>query len=216
LGNGPLLRLLIAGDSAAAGVGAATQSLALSGQLVAQLSQHYTVQWTLEAVNGLDTPGLIAHLQNLPQRGYDVVVLSNGVNDVTALRTPSQWLPLQAKLAALINTRFDPGLLIHCALPPMHAFTALPQPLRWFMGRWASEMNRRLTLSLPPAQARRQMHWPFPGEGVVSEGLASDGFHPGPKAYAVWAQSLGQFIIDAQGQWAVRPDSREKGHVPDK
>jgi hypothetical protein len=64
-GHGPLLRLLIAGDSAAAGVGSNSQEEALCGQLVQRLSQRYSVQWQLRAVSGLDSPGLEAMLVSL-------------------------------------------------------------------------------------------------------------------------------------------------------
>ncbi|MEO1603455.1 MAG: SGNH/GDSL hydrolase family protein, partial [Pseudomonadota bacterium] len=49
VGEGPPLRLLVLGDSSAAGVGAATQSDALVGQLVAQLSPEYRTAWTVIA-----------------------------------------------------------------------------------------------------------------------------------------------------------------------
>ena len=91
-GQGPLLRLLIAGDSAAAGVGASSQDDALCGKLVSRLSQHCNVEWRLVAVNGLDSPGLLGLLEETPEHRYDVVVLSIGVNDVTSLRSPSEWL----------------------------------------------------------------------------------------------------------------------------
>lgn len=191
-GRGPLLRVLIAGDSAAAGVGAPSQHEALSGQLVSRLSQHHTVQWCLMAVNGLDSPGLLRLLEETPVDRFDVVVLSIGVNDVTGLRSPSEWLQWQSRLAKSVEHRFEPGLLIHSALPPMHGFTALPQPLRWFMGRWALEMNRRLATSLA-GQARRVLHSPF--LGAAAHGLAADGFHPGPLGYSLWAQGLSQLIL---------------------
>lgn len=52
-GMGPNLRLLIAGDSAAAGVGVNSQDHALCGQLVQQLSQRFTVTWQLKALTEL-------------------------------------------------------------------------------------------------------------------------------------------------------------------
>ena len=58
-GHGSLIRLLVAGDSGAAGVGAPTQDQALCGHLVRRLSRHHTVQWCVLAVNGLDSPGLL-------------------------------------------------------------------------------------------------------------------------------------------------------------
>jgi hypothetical protein len=58
-GSGPLLRLLIAGDSAAAGVGAPTQDDALSGHLVSSLAGCLRVQWKLFAYTGATTADLI-------------------------------------------------------------------------------------------------------------------------------------------------------------
>jgi lysophospholipase L1-like esterase len=191
-GQGPLLRLLIAGDSAAAGVGAASQDDALSGRLVERLRPHFTVEWRLLAINGLDSPGLVKLLEEAPADRFDVVVLSIGVNDVTSLRSPSQWLQWQDQLANVIQSRFKPQLLIHSAIPPMHGFTALPQPLRWFMGRWATEMNRRLDVRLS-GKTERIQHWPF--REAATEGLAADGFHPGPVGYDIWAEGLSKVIL---------------------
>jgi len=190
-GQGPLLRLLIAGDSAAAGVGAASQDDALSGRLVERLRPHFTVEWRLLAINGLDSPGLVKLLEEAPADHFGVVVLSIGVNDVTSLRSPSQWLQWQDQLANVIQSRFKPQLLIHSAIPPMHGFTALPQPLRWFMGRWATEMNRRLDAQLS-GKTERILHWPF--QEAAAEGLAADGFHPGPVGYDIWAEGLSKVI----------------------
>ena len=140
-GCGPLLRLLVAGDSGAAGVGAPTQDQALCGQIVRCLSPHRTVQWCVLAANGLDSPGLLTLLENAPCVRFDVVVLSMGANDATNLCAPRHWARWQTRLAELIELRFAPDLLVHSAVPPMHACLALPQPLRWFMGRWARQMN---------------------------------------------------------------------------
>jgi lysophospholipase L1-like esterase len=191
-GQGPRLRLLIAGDSAAAGVGAASQDDALSGRLVERLRPHFTVEWRLLAINGLDSPGLVKLLEEAPADRFDVVVLSIGVNDVTSLRSPSQWMQWQDQLANVIQLRFKPQLLIHSAIPPMHGFTALPQPLRWFMGRWALEMNRRLDARLS-GKTERILHWPF--QEAAAEGLAADGFHPGPVGYDIWAEGLSKVIL---------------------
>ena len=120
-GYGSLVRLLVAGDSGAAGVGAATQEQALCGQLVRHLSQHHTVQWCVLAVNGLDSPGLLQLLKESPPARFDVVVLSMGANDATGLCAPLQWALWQHRLAELIADRFKPKLLVHSAVPPMHA-----------------------------------------------------------------------------------------------
>jgi lysophospholipase L1-like esterase len=184
--------VLLAGDSGAAGVGVSSQDQALCGQLVTRLAKHYTVEWCLLAVNGLDSPGLVELLEGVPDSRYDVVVISMGANDVTSLCAPQRWLAWQNQLATLILQRFAPILLVHSAVPPMHACTALPQPLRWFIGRWALEMNRLLSNRLS-GQLRRSMHW-HP-ETTTSTGLAVDGMHPSSSGYALWAESLYAHIL---------------------
>ena len=193
-GQGPSLRLLIAGDSAAAGVGAASQDAALCGQLVQSLSQQFTVTWQLKAITGLDSPGLESMLETVTSEPLDVVVLSIGVNDVTSLMSPQSWVDWQERLAESVISRHSPKLLIHSAVPPMHGFSALPQPLRWFLGRWAQEMNSRLDLSVK-GETRKFFQWPV--HRAVSDGLATDGFHPGAAGYAAWAQGLSELIVGA-------------------
>lgn len=191
-GRGPRLRLLVAGDSGAAGVGAPTQEQALCGQLVRCLGQHHTVHWCVLAANGLDSAALLKLLEDTPSAQFDVVVLSIGANDATGLLSPLRWARWQSRLAALIDHRFEPALLVHSAVPPMHACLALPQPLRWFMGRWAQQMNQALAGMLP-AHAGRIMHW-HP-ETTTTRGMAVDGIHPSSEGYAAWAEALSPHIL---------------------
>jgi lysophospholipase L1-like esterase len=203
-GQGSLVRLLVAGDSGAAGVGAASQEQALCGQLVRRLSRHHTVEWCVLAINGLDSPGLLSLLQDSPAARFDVVVLSIGANDATGLCAPLQWTQWQHRLADLIIQRFEPGLLVHSAVPPMHACMALPQPLRWFMGRWAQQMNTTLAGHLvgqlvdPRRHTLRTLHR-HPAS-TTSAGMAVDGMHPSHEGYAVWADGLSRHILAAQAQ----------------
>ncbi len=194
-GHGSLVRLLVAGDSGAAGVGAPTQDQALCGHLVQRLSRHHKVEWCVLAVNGLDSPGLLKLLQDAPPARFDVVVLSMGANDATGLCAPLQWARWQARLAELIDLRFAPALLVHSAVPPMHACLALPQPLRWFMGRWARQMNQSLA-GLLDEQVGRAMHW-HP-ETTTTAGMAADGIHPSSEGYEAWAEGLSRRILAAQ------------------
>ncbi len=199
-GQGSKVRLLVAGDSGAAGVGAGSQEQALCGQLVRRLSRHHTVEWSVLAVNGLDSPGLLSLLQQSPSARFDVVVLSIGANDATGLCAPRQWTQWQHRLAELINSRFQPGLLVHSAVPPMHACMALPQPLRWFMGRWARQMNNMLAGQLAdlPQRALRTLHR-HPAS-TTTAGMAADGVHPSADGYALWADGLSRHILATTAQ----------------
>jgi lysophospholipase L1-like esterase len=159
------------------------------------------VQWCVLAVNGLDSPGLLSLLQAAPCERFDVVVLSMGANDATRLCAPRRWARWQTRLAELIDLRFAPALLVHSAVPPMHACMALPQPLRWFMGAWARQMNQSLAGQLAE-QVGRTMHW-HP-ESTTTAGMAEDGIHPSADGYAAWADGLSRRILDARAPRAGR------------
>ncbi len=184
VGQGAPLRLLVAGDSAAAGVGAASQDEAVAGRLVEQLSARRAVDWRLEARTGYTTADAHAHLAAQPADHFDVVVLSLGVNDVTRGIGRARWLARQSALVDLLQARFSPRAILFTALPPMHLFPALPQPLRWYLGARARDFNAALADWLP---RRPGCHLVAPDFRPDPAHIASDGFHPGPAAYTAWA-----------------------------
>lgn len=190
-GTGPLLRLLVAGDSAAAGVGAATQDEALAGRLVAALASRRALEWRLEATTGDTTAQAHARLATLGPARFDVVVLSLGVNDVTAGVGRGRWRAQQEALAELVQERFAPRALLFTAVPPMHLFPALPQPLRWYLGARARDFNATLADWLP---RRPGCHLVAPDFDPDPAHMAADGFHPGPGAYAAWAAQVARDI----------------------
>lgn len=190
-GQGAPLRLLVTGDSAAAGVGSAHQDEALAGRLVAALAPHFRVSWVLEAQTGRTTADALAHLQSLPEASFDVVVTSLGVNDVTGGVGVAPWLQRQRELVALLQVRFGARHVLLSALPPMHEFPALPQPLRWYLGAQARRFNAGLGAWAPAQPGCRFVRPEFV---AVAGAMASDGFHPGPAAYAQWAQHLAEEI----------------------
>ena len=81
VGQGPGLRLLILGDSAAAGVGVATQDDALAGHLPRALAQDRTVHWRLAARCGATTASTLTRLMALDAEPFDVVLIAVGIND---------------------------------------------------------------------------------------------------------------------------------------
>ncbi|MGE8066454.1 SGNH/GDSL hydrolase family protein [Pseudomonas sp. NPDC089569] len=190
-GDGEVMRLLILGDSAAAGVGAATQGEALSGQLVSRLGKHYRVCWRLWARSGLDSQALLHMLGQHAAQTFDVALLCIGVNDVTGTLSCDQWIARQRELMDLLPDKFGVKLIVVSPLPPMHLFPALPQPLRWYLGNRASRFNAHLT-----ELTSRQDHCTMLTTRLapVAGAMARDGFHPGPAIYSVWADDAAQVI----------------------
>lgn len=185
IGKGKLLRLLIVGDSAAAGVGAEYQEQALMGQLAETLSQKYKVDWKLLAKSGVTTSESTDMVAEQEKQSIDVIVTSLGVNDITSNLSVTNWLKQQQTFISLLRERFDNPQILVTKVPPMHQFPALPQPLRGYLGERARQFNHHLTQWIETQQDCQLIE--INGE-LINEHMASDGFHPGPKGYKYWAE----------------------------
>lgn len=194
-GRGQRLRLLVVGDSAAAGVGAVHQREALVGQLAAELASTYEVSWLLIAKTGFTTADLLAHLQQQRSQHFDIAVVSLGVNDVTRRVAVGHWLKQQQELVELLATKFGVQKVLLSGVPPMGHFKALPQPLRWYVGLYAKQFNRQLKKNFDNHAYGFVVS---PNARFESAFLAKDGFHPSPLAYQRWAKTVTQEILRQQ------------------
>ena len=190
-GSGKRARILILGDSAAAGVGVAHQEQALTGLLVAALSPEYFVEWRLEAVSGDTTAATLERLAGLEGGEYDFAVTSLGVNDVVAGDGIRRWTRQQKHLRSLLRKKFGVSRMMISGLPPVGRFPALPQPLRWYLGRRSRQLDARLERDL-----RSEVDVTYLGLGFINDMclMAEDGFHPGPGIYRGWADAVVQVI----------------------
>lgn len=193
-GQGDPLSLLILGDSAAAGVGVETQQDALSGAIMSQLKNEYTLQWKLHAKTGDTTKQVYQAVQQLEHKKYDIVITSIGVNDVTKLTSAKSWIKQQKQLFTQIQKQFQPKLIIVSGVPPMQHFPALPNPLAWLFGKYAEQMNQILQQWLAPQSQFRFIQYDIESFQAMDLPMASDGFHPSKEIYAIWGQQVATLI----------------------
>jgi lysophospholipase L1-like esterase len=196
VGRGWPLRLLIAGDSSAAGVGVAHQRDALAGHLARTLAAEARarVQWRLVARSGVTSAQCIALLDEAhaaqPLQA-DLAVLVLGVNDVVD-QVPSQRAV--AAREALANRLRNVHGVAHVAfapLPPVHRFPGLPQPLRWVAG--ADARRHDDALRTWAAQRGDVSHVPI-DYALGARAMARDGFHPGAEVYRACGESIGRHL----------------------
>jgi lysophospholipase L1-like esterase len=192
IGTGPTLRLLILGDSAAAGVGVSSQADALSGQLSEQLAANFHTDWQLWAKNGHTSQDILALLNTKLAEPFDVVLISIGVNDITSGLSQAAWLKQQTWLIEKLTTIFSAKHIIYSSLPPMHHFPALPQPLRWVLGERAKQFNAALQQLV-----EQHPHCQFMPNDIPMQAhfMASDGFHPSATSYTIWAKQVAQLLL---------------------
>jgi lysophospholipase L1-like esterase len=193
VGEGDTLCLVALGDSIVAGVGVATTARALPAMLSAALAGRLgcKVCWYSHGHNGARTDDLLE--TELPQRwrAAGLLVISNGLNDVTAGSPLNHFLSAKNALYSRLRTLAPRALIAQLGIPPLGHFPALPQPLRFVLGQRAGLFDRALAALIEPTE--QVIHLPF--TDIPAPGLfAADGYHPGPRAVAIWAKSLAEEI----------------------
>lgn len=196
VGRGTPLRLLMLGDSSAAGVGVERQSRALAGVLPAVLSQlgGVKVRWRLLAKSGITSAQCLEMLEANGPFEAEVAVVVLGVNDVVE-QVPSQRA-VAAREAITNRLRNAHGVahVVFAPLPPVHRFPGLPQPLRWVAGRDA----RRHDAAVAQWAATREDVSHVPIDLPLNAGvMAADGFHPGEAVYRVCGTVLAEHIAES-------------------
>ncbi len=204
-GDGPPLRVLLLGDSSAAGVGVSDQSEALSGQLLDGLSPHFTVEWALEAKTGRTTRQMFKRLVKMPAAQYDIAVTALGVNDITKRASRENWLEDTELMWDLLHSKFGVRQIYVSGIPQIGQFPLLPPVLRWILGR----QGRRYDAGLAQLAARRADCFHIPADLPLHGLMSKDGFHPGPQVYAAWAARLADHILPHYTALQAKPAQTE-------
>jgi lysophospholipase L1-like esterase len=187
----PCLRVLVVGDSSAAGVGIDRQENALAAQAAALLAQRTgaPVAWQLVAKSGINTSEALDLVASSELGAADVLVTALGVNDVTSQRSPRQFVADYGALVDHVIRRAGVKAVIVTGVPPMHVLPAAPQPLRWYLGEYAKRLDSGLQswIRTKDRFAYISLRW-----AAKPEDMARDGYHPGASQHRQWAQLVAE------------------------
>lgn len=207
-GEGPIrLRMLIVGDSSAAGVGVRTQDEALAPQLARAVADNLSVtsqragrgpsavSWQLVAATGLTAHQALTAMAATKLYPAELLVTVLGVNDVINGTAPADWLRDLDAIRGHARHRAKVRHTVHCAPPRMDLMPVFPQPLRWVLGASAERLDAALRRHVRQAHRRTRFVLPFdPSQEDPREWLAADGFHPNAALYRRWASELADHI----------------------
>jgi len=180
------LRLLFVGDSTMAGVGVRQQTEALASLTASNVAKQLnrSVSWQLVAKSGVNTSHARSLLECTNVIPADVLITALGTNDVICQTPPRRFIEDLKRLLAMLRVPTGASFTVVNGLPPLHITPALPQPLRWYFGRYAHLLDSQLRqwVGLKRDMAFVSLQW-----ASDTSKLAEDGFHPGPALYEAWA-----------------------------
>ena len=186
------LRLLVIGDSTAAGVGVDHADLGLGGRLAEALAARTgrPVHWRAAGRNGATAADLVRHyLKPALAEPTDLVFLTIGANDALALRSARAFRRDVRHIIERTFAAHPEAALLMSSLPAFFRFALLPDPLRRSLYRHSQALEREAR-ALIAAHPRAHMSPPPP---PYTEGFfASDDFHPSAIGYKDWAD----FAVD--------------------
>lgn len=189
-GDGPdQARVVLLGDSVAAGVGLPDHRVSIAGQVAQGLAARRggTVRWDVVARSGLTAGGVARLLVSADLTDVDVVVISVGVNDTKNLHSQSRWRREVSGLLDVAVVAAPDAAVFVLALPPMEQCPALPRPLADVLGA----RSRRMDAVLRSVVAGRpRVGYVAPDADGVEGLFAEDGFHPSARLHALAAEAV--------------------------
>ncbi len=194
-GRGEPLRLVVLGESTVAGVGAAAHDRALSGCVASSLARATgrPVRWRAFGRSGASAREAMELVSLVGSEPADAVVIALGVNDTLRFRPPGAWAADVTRLVDAVRARVGTAPVVLAGVPPMHAFPALPQPLRAVLGARARRLDA--ALARLPARLPAVRHVPM-RLGPAAHLFCADGFHSSEAGYAIWGERLGEELAE--------------------
>ncbi len=198
-GAGRPLRLLLVGDSTAAGVGASSTATSVGGRLAAALAAGgRRVELSSVAVSGSRAADLRGQLTRaLHGAAPDVAVVLIGANDATHL---SRLGTVRRDLTDAVRRLRGAGVrVVVGSCPDLGAARAFPQPLR-LVAAWrgrgvaAAEDAAAATAGARVVDLGRATGPAFRADPRT---LSRDRFHPSDRGYRLWAQALAPAVLAA-------------------
>lgn len=196
-GDNSPIRLVVLGESTVAGVGVDYHEQAITGQVAQALAQRTgcMVQWRALGCNGFTAQKVEQNLvPQLSSNDADIVVIALGVNNTNRLHSSQRWSAELDSLIQAVRQRLPNVPIAISAVPPMHNFPVLPQPLRRFLGERAQALDNATGVLIAPMTDIIHVSFP-PNMTVTPEYFCEDRFHPSAKGYSVWGEHLAEAIV---------------------
>lgn len=191
-------RLLVLGESTAAGVGARTHDRALAGQFSRFLAEKIgrSVEWHVVGRSGITVAETIRELvPRIPDKRFDYIMLALCGNEVLKLRSPRTFRRDMRRLIAILREAHPESAVFITNAPAVRLSPILPPTIKFVLGNLSALHDRNARQFT--AQMDRVYYFHQPTH--VPEDFFADGLHPSEAGYRDWSRGMIEFFTDHYG-----------------
>ncbi len=193
------VKLLVLGESTAAGMGARTHETALAGQFSRFLGEkiNKSVEWHVVGRSGITIKETIDELvPRIPGEKFDYILLALCGNEVLKLRSPISFRRDMTKLLSILHEKNPNATFFITNAPAVRLSPVLPNPIKFILGHLSAlhDANAREFT----AEMTNVFYFHQPTE--VPADFWADGIHPSEKGYTAWSKRMIEFFADKY-QW---------------
>lgn len=188
------VKLLVIGESTAAGVGARTHEAALAGQFARFLSRKIgkTVNWNVIGKSGITVRETINELvPKIPDENFDYIVVALCGNEVLKLRSPRNFRHDMLEFLGILREKNPEAVVFITNAPAIRLSPVLPQPIKFILGHLSALHDKNIREFTAPMP--NILYFPQPTE--VVEDFFADGIHPSEKGYTLWSERMVETLL---------------------
>jgi lysophospholipase L1-like esterase len=188
-------KLLVLGESTAAGVGARTHETALAGQFARFLSVKLgkTVHWKVIGRSGITVAETIQELvPKIPDEKFDYILIALCGNEVLKLRSPRSFRRNMTELLGILREKNADATFFITNAPTVHLSPVLPFPIKFILGHLSALHDKNAKEFT--AEMKNVFYFHQPTE--VPEDFFADGIHPSEMGYTVWSKRMIEFFTE--------------------
>ncbi len=190
LGHGEReLRVIVLGDSVAAGYAVPHHRATVAGALAGRLADRFaaTVTWQVVATTGATAGEAVGLVDPETFGAADLVFISIGVNDTKNLHSAARFRGELSALLDAVLAAAPRALVAVLGIPPLEQLPALPRPLADVMG-WRGRAFDAISADV--VRARLRTIRIVPAKVLTRQMFAGDGFHPSEFLHSLFADAV--------------------------
>src|SRR5215203_966539 len=187
------VKMLVLGESTAAGVGASTHETGLAGQFARFLSAKIgkSVEWQVVGRSGITIRETIYELvPKIPDEKFDYILLALCGNEVLSLRSPRVFRRDMRRLIAILKEKNPDATFFITNAPAVRLSPILPFPIKSILGHLSAMHDANAREFTTAMERVFYFHQP----SSVPEDFFADGIHPSEKGYTAWSKRMIEFF----------------------